>query len=205
MDADQLESGETSSSGATTTPSSISVPGDTDTDASRPPLGAPQLEPQHFVSAPGCAGQLCCLPRSMTEPVLHRALHVFLADTVMAGPGNSTSKGHFANLIELVRSCSASDALPSALETVSLASLASRSNDSQIQLQAWRRYGTSVRRLRRSRLESRSDVLSTIASIHLLSLYEVGAYGQQPRQTTESTLILSLHDTRSSKRTGRAV
>jgi hypothetical protein len=111
--------------------------------------------------------------RSVAEPLLHQAVHVFLSDTVITAPHGSTSKGHFMNLGSLIQSSSKLEALPFALEAVALASLASRIWSPDVQLEAMRRYTISVQRLRKSILNSNSDVLSVIACILLLSLYEV--------------------------------
>jgi hypothetical protein len=118
-------------------------------------------------------GRVNKISRSVAESVTHQAVHMFLSDTVITAPSGSNSKGHFVNLVDLVQSSPKPDALPFALEAVALASLGNRTCNSEVQLKAMRQYTISIHQLRKTNLSSNSDVLSVIACITLLGLYEV--------------------------------
>jgi hypothetical protein len=133
-------------------------------------LDPPQTQQQ--IITPNKFSEIYSLQRPIGGSLVHHALQIFLSDTVMPTPGSTTSKGHFANLISSVQS-STSGALPLALESVALASLANRLGNPAIQVEATRRYTTSIQRLRKVDLRVNSDVLNLISCIVLLGLYEV--------------------------------
>ena len=129
--------------------------------------------PSQYEIAEHHCGEVCSLQSCLTEPLSHRAVDLFLAGTVMHAPGHSSSQGHFVHLGDLVQSSSDCEALPLALEAVSLASFATRFNRPEIQLEAQLRYAVSIRRLRNTDLDCSSKSSVIIACIQLLSIYEV--------------------------------
>jgi hypothetical protein len=127
--------------------------------------------PQCIIT-PRHAREFYSLQRPIGVSLVHQALQIFLSDTVILTPGVTTSKGHFANLITLVKS-SVSKALPLALESVALASLANRLGNPNLQIEATRRYTASIQQLRKVDLNLSSNVLNLIACIVFLGLFEV--------------------------------
>lgn len=111
---------------------------------------------------------------ALVEPTSDQVINVFLCNTVMqAKTGSSTSSGHFSGLMALVKSTPLSEALPYSLEAAALASLATRLCNHQLRLRAMRRYTTAVRLLRKTDFDLSTNIPSMIASILLLSIYEV--------------------------------
>lgn len=113
------------------------------------------------------------LQRPVAESVSSQALHIFLYNTVIHSPSGSASKGHFTNLVTLMQSSSRLDALPFALDAVALASLARRFSYPDAKVLAMNRYQHSIRLLRDTDITSASNMLSVIACIQLLGIYEV--------------------------------
>ena len=114
------------------------------------------------------------LPRPIAVPVIYQAVEIFLADTVVPVPiEHCTSQGHFSRLAKLVKTSSSSDALPSALEAVALASFANRFRSSEVRTAAVRRYVACISQLRNGNLRSENGAMSILACILLLSMYEV--------------------------------
>jgi hypothetical protein len=153
-----------------TTPNPLSVPCEDEKNNSKRRSKSHSLITRQYASAQQRASKI---DRFVVEPILHQAVHAFLSDAIITAPGGSTSRGHFANLVGLIQSSSKSEALPFALEAVALASLASRICNSEVQLEAMRRYTISIHWLRKTNLNSNTNILSVIACILLLSIYEV--------------------------------
>jgi hypothetical protein len=170
MNIDELEPDDSLTLDEAKTPNSLSVPRENEKKTVKRYRKSNSLQTRQYAIAQERASKSY---RSVAEPLLYQAVHVFLSDAVITAPSGSTSKGHFANLVALIQSSSKSEALPFALEAVALASLASRICNSEVQLEATRRYTISINRLRQTNLSVNSDVLSVIACILLLSLYEV--------------------------------
>jgi len=173
INGEDLESSHLRTIEGATSPSPVSAPSENDKNISKRCRNSHSLKIQQYDIVRRYTGETYSLRQSVAEPMLNQALNVFLSDTVIPVPYGSTSKGHFTNLVALVQSSSRSEALPFALEAIALASLANRFSNSELQLEATRRYTISIHWLRKTNLNSSSDVISVIACILLLSLYEV--------------------------------
>jgi hypothetical protein len=170
MDVDEVESGHTDTSSGETISNPLSIPGGNEKKTSKRYFKSQSLMLRQYTTAQARSRNTY---RTVAEPLLYQAVNVFLSDAVIIAPDSSMSKGHFANLVALVQSSSNIGPLPFALEAVALASLASRTCNSDVQLEATRRYTISINRLRMTNLNSNSDPLCIIACIMLLGLYEV--------------------------------
>lgn len=116
---------------------------------------------------------LSCIPRPIIEPVLHKALQVFLSDTVLPVASTAVTRGHFATLPQLVESSSSTDPLRCALQAVALASLARRLRAVNIAEEALSMYTLCLQRVSSINLNDQSDTQKVIACIILMSVYEV--------------------------------
>lgn len=116
----------------------------------------------------------CCLHRSVSEPLVRQAIQIFLSDTVMPAMGVQEFSGHFSSMASLVEASSRDEVLPSALQAAALASLGSRFGDNNLRTEAMRHYVLAVIRLRNTDLNAVMNVMSLVASILLMGMYEVG-------------------------------
>lgn len=115
-----------------------------------------------------------CIPQHISESMQLQARHMFLQDTIVLTPNSNTiSRGHFANLAGLLDSSAAPDGLPTAINAVALTLLANRFSTAEARPLAMAQYASSVRHVRKQILDSTYNAESLVASIALLSLYEV--------------------------------
>lgn len=116
------------------------------------------------------------IPQHISEPIQLQARYIFLQDTIVLTPNSSTvSRGHFANLASLLQFSLDSGALRTAVDAVALASLATRFGICEARPLAAAQYACSIRHIRAQLMASTQGTESLIASISLLSLYEVSS------------------------------
>ena len=121
-----------------------------------------------------CTQAVIRIPQQIFEPVKHQARHIFLRDTIVLTPDSSTvSRGHFANLADLLSLSPGSSALRAAVDAVALTSLATRFGMSDVRAIAMAQYASSIRHMKAEMIASTYNAESLIASISVLSLYEV--------------------------------
>lgn len=142
--------------------------------------GMPQsqhLHPDHLCDDDVSLAQVHALsriPRHISEPIQLQARQMFLHNSVVLTPNSCmVSQGHFANLSSMLTS-SNSGGLNAAVDAVALSLLATRFGMFEARPLAMARYTSSIRHLRGQDLASAEGAQSLIASISLLSLYEVG-------------------------------
>ena len=117
-----------------------------------------------------------CIPPQVSEPIWFQARHVFLQDTIVLTPNSSVvSRGHYANLANLLGLCQDAGALRMAVDAVALASLATRFGIVEARQLAAVQYASSLRQIRAQLAVSPHKPKSLVASISLLSLYEVSS------------------------------
>ena len=113
------------------------------------------------------------IPHSVSEPIQRQARHVLLHDTVLLTPeSGAISRGHFANLASLLER-STNNVLRSAVDAVALSLLASRFGMLEVRPMAVTRYMAAIRDLQAPNLAAAAGTQCLIASVYLLSLYEV--------------------------------
>jgi hypothetical protein len=113
------------------------------------------------------------IPKQFVPPIDQRAMCFFLSNFVLL-PNTKVAKGHLGFLVPLVKESCKNSTLKLTLNAVALAALANQPNARTLQPAADSHYVTALNQINKDLQDSKkAQQDSTLASVFLLSLYEV--------------------------------
>jgi hypothetical protein len=116
------------------------------------------------------------ISKPFSPPIDQRALCFFLSNFVLL-PNSRVVKGHLGFLVPLVQQSSKNSTLILTLNAVALAALANQPNARALQPAADSHYVTALNRINKDLQDAKkAQQDSTLASVFLLSIYEVSRY-----------------------------